>query len=100
MPLPPMGKSPAPLSNDEKLDVIIMHLSRMDRRDRLRTIGSFIRGIIGLIPIIIVLAATWYTVKYGDTLLQKITSMAAEQAGRVAVQNSGIVDQLNQFLKK
>jgi predicted PurR-regulated permease PerM len=88
-------KPPSPQTTDEKLDQIISYLERMNRRDRLRTIGGFIRGALGLIPLAIVLFLTWYGIKYGDQLLQKITSMAAEQAGRVAKQNT-----LNDFLKE
>jgi len=95
-----MGKPPAPLSTDERLDIIIEHLRRIDHRERWRTIGGFVRGVLGLIPIIIFLAAAWYTVKYGDTLLQKISAMAADQAGQMIQRNAGIVDQLNQFIKK
>ena len=35
---------------------------------------------IGLIPILIMILAAWYTYEYGDQLLEKITKMAAEQA--------------------
>jgi len=93
-----------PPTTDEKLDIIVEILQKMNKRDRLRTWGAFIRGTLSLIPIIIVLAATWYTIQNGDALLKKITSMAADQAGRVAQQNAGgLVDQFNQinkYLKK
>jgi len=91
-------------TTDDKLDIIISHLQRFEKREKLRMWGSFVRNVISLIPVLIFIAATWYTVKYGDVLLQKITSMAAEQAGRVAAQNAnGLIDQFNQinnFLKK
>ena len=73
----------------------------MDRRDKLRTIGSFFRSILSLIPMMLFLWATWYTVQNGDALLKKITTMAAEQAGKVAQQNAGnIYEQMNSLLKK
>jgi len=100
-----MAKSPAPQTTEEKLDQIVAILDRMNRRDRLRTIGGFIRGVFNLIPVVIVVFFTWYTIKYGDQLLQKITSMAAEQAGKVAQQNavSDFMEEfnaINQKLKK
>ncbi|ALM09994.1 MAG TPA: hypothetical protein DEB30_03045 [Candidatus Peribacter riflensis] len=99
MPVP--LKSPPPDNVTQILEI----LKRMDRRDRLRTIGGFIRGIFSIIPIVIVIFLTWYTIKYGDQLLEKITTMAAEQAGRVAKQNTitNFMDEfnaLNQKLKK
>ncbi|MDD5103950.1 MAG: hypothetical protein PHX93_06180 [Candidatus Peribacteraceae bacterium] len=92
MPKPP----PPPKTTEEKLDVIISYLDRMNRRDRWRTIGGFIRGMFSMIPIVIVVFFTWYTIKYGDQLLQKITSMAAQQAGKVAQQNA-VTDFMNEF---
>lgn len=92
-----MSPAPAPApQSEDKLDRIIAILDRMNRRDRLRTIGGFIRGIIGLIPLAIVIFFTWYTIKYGDQLLEKITSMAAQQAGKVAQQNA-VSDFMKQF---
>jgi len=91
-----MPSAPAPKPPQDKLDRIIELLDRMNRRDKLRTIGGFIRGVFSMIPIIIVVFFTWYSIKYGDQLLQKITSMAAEQAGRVAKQNA-VSDFLNEF---
>lgn len=68
---------------DEKLDRIIAILDRMNRRDRLRTIGGFLRGILGLIPIAILLGSVWYVVAHGDDVLRKITEQAARQAAEL-----------------
>lgn len=97
MPPPSPLKTPPP----DTLTQILTILQRMDRRDRIRTTWAGIRGVLSLIPIIIVVFFTWYTIKYGDQLLQKITSMAAEQAGKVAQQNA-VSDFMKQFnnLKK
>ncbi|MDD4628742.1 MAG: hypothetical protein PHE68_05115 [Candidatus Peribacteraceae bacterium] len=93
-----------PQTTDEKLDIIVAILQKMDSRERWKMWGAFIRGTLSLIPVIILVLATWYTVVNADSLLKKITSMAAEQAGRVAQQNTGsLVDQFNQinkYLKK
>lgn len=91
-----MPSAPIPKPPQDKIDQIITILEKMNRRDRLRTIGGFVRTIVGFVPIIIVVFFTWYSIKYGDQLLQKITSMAAEQAGRVAKQNA-VSDFLNEF---
>jgi len=93
---------PSPLKTPDSVEQILEILKRMDRRDRLRTIGGFIRGILNLIPIIIVIFFTWYGIKYGDQLLEKITSMAAEQAGKVAQQSTmgNFLNGINQKLQK
>ncbi|MDO8468421.1 MAG: hypothetical protein Q7S29_01550 [Candidatus Peribacter sp.] len=91
-----MAKPLPPQTTEDKLDRIVAILDRMNRRDRLRTIGGFIRGVFSIIPIIIVVFFTWYTIKYGDQLLEKITSMAAQQAGKVAQQNA-VSDFMKEF---
>ncbi len=88
--MPPSPKEP------DALEQILTILKRMDRRDRIRTTWAGIRGVLSLIPIVIVVFLTWYTIQYGDQLLEKITSMAAEQAGRVAKQNA-ITDFIDEF---
>ncbi|MDD4287941.1 MAG: hypothetical protein PHO20_04450 [Candidatus Peribacteraceae bacterium] len=99
-----MPPSPS-IKEPDSLEQILTILKRMDRRDRMRTIGGFIRSVLSLIPIVIVVFFTWYTIKYGDQLLEKITSMAAQQAGKVAQQNavSDFMEEfnaINQKLKK
>lgn len=67
-------------TTDEKLDVIVEHLGRMDRRDRLRTWGGFIRAMLGFIPLLIFVASAWYFYNHSEDILKKITEQAAEQA--------------------
>ncbi len=77
------------LTVEDKLDFIIMYLERMDKRDRLRTWGGFIRGLLGLIPLAIMLASVWYLINHGDEFLQKITEQAARQAMQVTGEAAG-----------
>lgn len=65
---------------EEKLDAIVTHLDRMDRRDRLRTWGGFFRAMLGFIPLVIFIVSTWYLYNHSDEILKKITEQAAEQA--------------------
>jgi len=89
---------PMPKSTNDKLDEIIEHLRLMDKRDRLRTIGGFIKGIIGLIPIIVLIGSIWWAYKYGDQLLEKIAQQAAKQAAIVTEQQgSEAIKQLENF---
>lgn len=75
-------------SIEEKMDLILVYLHRMDKRDRLRTWGGFVRGLIGLIPIILLVWSTWYFLKHGDELMMKMTKYAAESAAGMTKENS------------
>ncbi len=68
---------------EEKLDAILHHVARMDRRDRWRTIGGLFRSIIGLLPIIATLYGLWYLYEHGDELLQQMTETITEQAASI-----------------
>lgn len=86
-------------TTDDKLDHIIALLEKMNSRDRLRTIGGFIRGILGLIPIAILIFSIWYFYQFGDELMAKIADQAAQSAAKVTGQGAGdIMKQLQQYL--
>ncbi|PIQ75947.1 hypothetical protein COU78_03200 [Candidatus Peregrinibacteria bacterium CG10_big_fil_rev_8_21_14_0_10_49_24] len=70
----------APLTTDDRIDMIVEYLRRMDKRDKLRTWGGFFRGILGLIPLVLMLVSVWYIYEHGDELLKKITQQAAQEA--------------------
>lgn len=87
--------------NTEKIDRVIEILEMMNRRDRARTLAGFFRGLLGLIPLLIVLWSTWYFYAHGDELLKKVAGAAAEQAAAVTEKSSGdFMKQLQQYLPK
>jgi len=86
-----MPKKSPTTTTEEKLEEILLHLRRMDRRDRLRTIGGFFKGLITMIPVIILIGSVWYAYKYGDQLLEKIAQQAAKQAAIVTEQGADSV---------
>ncbi|MDD5469554.1 MAG: hypothetical protein PHO92_02020 [Candidatus Peribacteraceae bacterium] len=91
-----MAKTPAPKTTDEKLDVIIDYLRKLNHRDRLRMWGGLFRGLLGLIPTILFLLSIWYVYAYGDQLLEKMAEAAARQASNVVRVNPGsLVDGLD-----
>jgi hypothetical protein len=73
---------------DDKLDIIIGHLEAMNKRDKLRTTGAFIRGIIGLIPMVVFLWSVWYAVNHAQELMAQISKSAATAAAE-ATKNGG-----------
>ena len=94
-----MPKNPSP--PEDKLDAILRHLENIDRRDRLRLWGSFLRGLLALIPLIVFLLGTWYLVKHGDELLKEIVSETAKQTAKYAGDSSAdALKQLESLFKK
>lgn len=83
-----MKNDAKPSSIEEKMDVILDVLKRMDRRDRMRTIGGFIRGIISIIPIILFLWATWWTIENWDELLDTLIKKSATEAQRISEEST------------
>ncbi len=94
-----MPKKNEPLtSTEDKLDVIVECLHRMDRRDRLRAWGGFLRGMLSLIPILAFVLGSWYFYQHGDELMVKIAKTAAEQASEVTKQGTeSMMEQLQNF---
>lgn len=84
-----MPKTPAAdTSIEAKLDEVVEHLRRLDRRDRLRTIGGFVRSLFAIIPLIFFLWSAWYLVQHGDELMKKIANTAASSAADYTKQNT------------
>lgn len=84
---------------EEKLDAIIAHLDRLNRRDRLRTFGGFFRSLLGLVPLVLMLGSLWYAYAHFDTLLEKIAGEAAKQAAAVTkVDAGGLMEQFKKML--
>jgi len=93
-------------STDNKLDTIIEALDKINKRERWRMVGGFFRGIIGLLPVIVMLAGLWYAYEYSDQILEKIATTAARQAAAVTQYNpaamidtSSIQEIMNQYLQ-
>lgn len=83
---------------DEKLDIIIELLERMDKRDKLRMVGGFYRGLLSLIPILLLIWSTWYFIAHGSELMSQITKQAVQQSADY--QQNSLMDQFNQYMNK
>lgn len=92
---------PPKLPPEDKLDVIIRHLERIDNRDRLRMYGGLVRSILGFIPTLLLLGSLWYVYSKGDELLRKI-SMESARAAATYTQQSGsdFLKQLQNVIKR
>ncbi len=67
---------------EEKLDAVLAHLARMDKRDRLRTWGGLLRGIIAVIPLFLFLWSSVYLYQHGKEIISLIASESAKQAAQ------------------
>lgn len=85
---------------DAKLSAIMASLDAINRRDRLRTVGGFFRGLIGIIPIAILVWSTWYFIYHGEELMNRITRQAAEQAQQSVQVDDSLMQQLESMLNK
>lgn len=86
---------PSKLTHDEKIDLIVMYLHRMDRRDKLRMTSGIIHSILSVIPLILSIAAFWYLYTHGAELI----SQAARDmfTGSSNTEQQGFMDQLQQY---
>lgn len=71
---------PTPAGVEAKLDEIIEHLRKLDERDKLRMWGGFFKGMIALIPVVLLLWSAWYFVNHGAELMKMIANQAASSA--------------------
>ena len=94
---------PKPLDHDalveERLDLILACLQRMDKRDRLRMIGGFFRGLIAILPVVLVLGSAWYFYQHSAEIIKSLSQEAAKQAAVYSQQKSGdLMEQLKSYL--
>ena len=71
-----------------KLDEILVHLRRLDKRDRMRTWGAAIHTAFQIIPLLLFLWGGWYLYHHADEVLKRITSEAAKQAAAMTQEKS------------
>lgn len=83
-----MTNGDKPLTSEQKMDEILFHLKRLDHRDAIRMWGSFVRGLLTVIPLLFLLGSLWYLYVNKDVLIKNIGQAIGEQAGS-AVQSKG-----------
>ena len=68
------------------MDVIILHLARMDRRDRMRLWGGYVHSLLTIIPMVFFIWSTWYLYAHFDeimgTMMQQAAGRAADSTGQ------------------
>lgn len=90
----------------EHLEQISFHLKRLDARDRMRTWGGFVRGIIALIPIVLFIVGAWYAYTNTDALIKRITAETTKQMmqsmpnGKNFTVPQELIKQVQEMIKK
>lgn len=74
-----------PKTVEEKMDVIIAHLERIDRRDRMRMWGGVFHSILTIVPIVFFAWSTWYLYAHFD----EVMGAMMRQAGASAAASTG-----------
>ena len=75
----PSAPEEQPLSMDEKMDMILVYLHRMDRRDRTRMIGAYIKSMFTLASLLILVGSSVWFLLYGQQFIQDLTEQMVEQ---------------------
>lgn len=104
-----MAKKTEGLTNDEKLDMMVYYLRRMDHRDKLRTWGGFVQSLVRIGGMVFFVYITWWSIVNADVLIDKVASAAAKQAANIAGQSTSqvvnsmpddLTEQIQQMLQK
>ncbi len=87
-PAPGVAAAAAPVTNlgeiQDRLDMVLLYLHQLDRRDKWRTRGGFLKGLVSIIPVLIAVWAAWYFYTYGDILMKKLTTEVVRQSAAYA----------------
>lgn len=57
---------------EKQIDEVLIHMRRLDRRDRWRMIGGIIHGCISLIYPVLIIASAWYAYTHGSEIIQGV----------------------------
>lgn len=94
----PLDEPAAPQTVEEKMDVIIAHLERLDARDRLRMWGSVLHSLIAVIPMLLFLWSIWYFYAHGAELMELMMRVSAQSAAQSTSQGyQDVLDQLKEY---
>lgn len=85
----------APKTVEEQLDIIIHHLNRMDRRDRLRMWSSVFHSLLTIVPIVFFAWSIWYLYAHFDDIMGSMMEQSAKSAA--AATGQGYEDILKQL---
>lgn len=86
-------------SVEEKLDVIITYLHRLDKRDRIRMWSATLHSLLTLVPLVLTLLSLWYFYTHSSELLGGMMKGMIPGSGSNASQPS-IMQQIQDYIRQ
>lgn len=88
-----------PRTVEEKMDVIILHLERLDRRDRIRMWGGVVHSMLAIIPLLLFVWSSWYFYAHADELMEVLMQQAGQSAAASTEQGyENLMDQFRGYI--
>jgi len=84
---------------EEKLDVIIKYLHRIDKRDRIRMWSGTIHSLMTLIPLILTLLSLWYFYTHSAELLSGMMK-GMIPGGNGGTDQQSIINQIQEYFRQ
>lgn len=91
MPEQNSNPTPSPKKEDalnEKLDLMVHYLHKMDQRDKMRTWGSFMGGLMKVGFYVLMIWGGWYFYQHSDEMISSVAKQAAQQAASMGASTS------------
>lgn len=87
------------LTTEQKLDMIVLYLHRMDRRERIKFVGGIVHSILAFVPLILSIAALWYLYTHGAELISESVK-GVFTGGQSSSEQQGFMEQIQEYFKK
>ncbi len=87
-------------TTDDKLDIIIKYLHRIDRRDRIRMWSGTVHSLLTIIPLVLTILSLWYFYTHSSEVMRDMfTGMMPGGGGGGSTSSQSIMDQIQNYLK-
>lgn len=91
--------TPTPKASvEDKLDEILAFMHRAERRDRIRTVGSTIKGVLSIIPIAVLLGSLWYFYENGEEVMNTLMDKTIQKSAEYSQES--LLDQLEGYMQR
>lgn len=86
-------------SVEDKLDVIITYLHRIDKRDRIRMWSATLHSLLTLIPLILTLLSLWYFYTHSTEILGDVMR-GMIPGGNGGTDQQSIINQIQEYFRQ
>jgi hypothetical protein len=88
----------SPITVEAKLDAILAFMHRAERRDRWRTAGGFVRGMLGVIPLAVLLGSLWFFYENGEEFMNNLMDRTIQKSAEYSQES--LLDQLEGYMQR